>query len=296
MSQFPRNFSLQKLARSGSSRRFSTSSFRSRPSTVNPSNGSSKRPRTFFAVGMAGLATVTAYTAGTIYPFPPLALLYPVPAPPPPTDPTSPEYISHVDRIEREITSLPLLNSLRSQPDADEWYESRPYEKFPAERRPNHLTAGALRGPGRLAALPLCRAKYDETESYVFIHLGRGLCGHDGIIHGGLLATLLDETMARTAIMNLPERIGVTATLNISYRAPTKADQFVVMKIRLLDVQGRKANVAARVEDMKGTLLVEATGMFVQPRYAHLLNSVAITQVLGEPPVKRGEDLDAAKK
>lgn len=30
-----------------------------------------------------------------------------------------------------------------------------------------------------------------------YLHVGRGLCGHDGIVHGGLLATILDEAMAR---------------------------------------------------------------------------------------------------
>ena len=44
----------------------------------------------------------------------------------------------------------------------------------------NSLTAGALRGPGKLALWPLIRVKKDESESYVFVHLGRGLCGHDG--------------------------------------------------------------------------------------------------------------------
>jgi len=83
-------------------------------------------------------------------------------------------------------------------PDADEWYETRPYQAFPEERRVNNLTAGALRGPGKLALYPLIRAKKDESESAVFLHLGRGVCGHDGIVHGGLLATLLDETLART--------------------------------------------------------------------------------------------------
>jgi acyl-coenzyme A thioesterase PaaI-like protein len=39
--------------------------------------------------------------------------------------------------------------------------------------------------------------KKDESEACVFVHLGRGLCGHDGIVHGGLLATLLDEALAR---------------------------------------------------------------------------------------------------
>lgn len=61
----------------------------------------------------------------------------------------------------------------------------------------NSLTAGALRGPGKLALPPLVRAKRDESEGWVFVHVGRGLCGHDGVIHGGLLATLLDESLAR---------------------------------------------------------------------------------------------------
>lgn len=40
-------------------------------------------------------------------------------------------------------------------------------------------------------------SKKDESESYVFIHLGDEVCGHQGIVHGGLVATLLDECMGR---------------------------------------------------------------------------------------------------
>jgi acyl-coenzyme A thioesterase PaaI-like protein len=71
----------------------------------------------------------------------------------------------------------------------------------------NSLTSGTLRGPGKLALPPLVRAKRDEGESFVFVHVGRGLCGHDGIIHGGLLATLLDETLARTVSTRVLLRI-----------------------------------------------------------------------------------------
>ena len=99
--------------------------------------------------------------------------------------------------MEQKLQTLPALKALRNREDADEWYEARPYQSYPEERRVNSLTAGALRGPGKLALLPLIRAKKDESESYVFLHLGRGLCGHDGIIHGGLLATLLDESLGR---------------------------------------------------------------------------------------------------
>ena len=68
---------------------------------------------------------------------------------------------------------------------------------LPEERRVNNLTAGVLRGPGKLAVHALVRARKDEKESYVILHVGRALCGHDGIVHGGLLATLLDESLAR---------------------------------------------------------------------------------------------------
>jgi len=154
----------------------------------------------------------------------------------------------------------------------------------PKKKRVNSLTAGALRGPGKLGCIPLIRSRKDESESVVFIHVGRGLCGHDGIIHGGLLATLLDEALARTAIINLPEKVGVTANLSLNYRAPTRADQFVVIRTSLTEAKGRKTKVKGRVEDLNGVLLVEAEGTFVQPRYAKLLNSSAVRDALGEPP------------
>ncbi|KIK59046.1 hypothetical protein GYMLUDRAFT_44788 [Collybiopsis luxurians FD-317 M1] len=257
----------------------------------------------FLTLTLTAFAGLTAYAVGSIYPPSSLALLFPSPAPAPPTDPLSPEFISRTTSIETQLLNLPLLQSLRSSPDANLWYETRPYLSYPEDRRVNNLTAGALRGPGKLAVPPVVWCKRDESESFVFIHVGRGLCGHDGIVHGGMLATLLDECMARTAILNLPERIGVTATLNLNYRAPTKADQFIVIKTKIGEVKGRKAHVVARVEDLNGTLLVEAEAMFVQPKYAKLLNSAALRQVMGEAPkegapvhLADGQDLKALSK
>ena len=107
----------------------------------------------------------------------------------------------------------------------------------------NSLTGGALHGPGKLALPPLVRAKWDNSEALVFVHVGSALCGHEGIVHGGALATLLDETLGRQvstgffsspsrclipsykALINLPEKIGVTAWLHLNYKAPTRADQ-----------------------------------------------------------------------
>ena len=100
-----------------------------------------------------------------------------------------------------------------------------PYEKFDPQKVHNSLTAGSLRGPGKLAVPPIVFAKTDESEAMAVVHLGRALCGHDGIIHGGLLATVFDEALARNALLNIPSHIGVTANLNVTYKSPTAADQ-----------------------------------------------------------------------
>ncbi|KAF8639387.1 hypothetical protein AX17_001543 [Amanita inopinata Kibby_2008] len=260
-----------------------------RPYSTNPSKTNlhtdSRRSFLNLSTSLTLTATfLTAYTLGSIYPPQTLTLLFPHPSPGPPSDPTDPTSLAYTHTLETQLQTNPLLQSLRSQLDSNDWYETRPYVNFPEERRVNNLTAGALRGPGKLAVPPIVRAKRDESESWVFVHLGRGLCGHDGIVHGGLLATLLDETLARTAISNFPEKVGVTANLALNYRAPTQADQIVVIRTKLEDLQGRKARVSGRVEDLNGTLLVEASATFVQPRYAKLLNSGVIKQAMGEPP------------
>lgn len=43
---------------------------------------------------------------------------------------------------------------------------------------------------------PLCFYNKTFTELTSVVHLGKNICGHDGIIHGGLAATILDEMLA----------------------------------------------------------------------------------------------------
>ena len=57
----------------------------------------------------------------------------------------------------------------------------------------------------------------------------------------------------------------------------------MVIKIRIEEVKGRKATVSGRVEDLNGTILVEASSTFVQPRYAYLLQSPELRKAMGEP-------------
>jgi hypothetical protein len=134
------------------------------------------------------VASLVAGILCAVYPRPPTSILSPRVAPGPPAAPDSSESRTYSLSLEEKLQPLPELKKLKEREDAKDWYETRPYKNFSEERRVNNLTTGALRCPGKLALLPLLRVK-DESESIVFLHLGWGLCGHDGIIPGDLLAT-----------------------------------------------------------------------------------------------------------
>jgi len=261
--------------------------------------GSLRGARALRNISLAATLGSTAYTVGAFYPPSLVTFIAPRPAPPPP-DPKLPETQAYVERLEEQLQKLPILLKHRAAEDREAWYEVRPYQTYSEERRVNSLTAGALRGPGLLALPPLVRARRDESEGFILVHVGRGLCGHDGIVHGGLLATLLDEGLARTATQNLPEKVGVTANLTVNYRAPTRADQFIVMRVRLLEANGRKARVSGTIEDLDGNVLIEASGLFVQPRYARFLNKNTVLERMGakpaaEPPSRAPEEVSLSR-
>ena len=171
--------------------------------------------------------------------------------------------------INEYIYSHPLSRSLHADPA---WRESRPHLRYPQSQRKHSLTAATLIGPGRIPVPPL--VFLEEGKSLVSIsYLSTDLCGHVGIIHGGLLATLLDEGLARCGFSALPNKIGVTANLNINYRNPAPAGSYVVLKAETTKVEGRKVWVKGRIELLgdtiePGKLLTEAEGLFIEPKYA----------------------------
>ncbi|KAI9722787.1 MAG: hypothetical protein M1828_004483 [Chrysothrix sp. TS-e1954] len=168
--------------------------------------------------------------------------------------------------IDEALRHLPLVTELRQNPS---YTESRPALKIPEPIRPTNLTGGTLAGPGRIAVPPLVFADGGHS-SFTFLHLGHQLCGHPGILHGGLLATLLDENLARCCFPSLPKKVGVTANLKIDYRKPAPAGNNYVIKAETIKVEGRKAWVKGWIEgvegDLKGVKMVEAEALFIQPK------------------------------
>ena len=88
------------------------------------------------------------------------------------------------------------------------------------------------------------------------------------MVHGGALGTVIDENMGRAAIRHFPARTGVTASLELNYRAPVHSDNFYALHTTLDQKRSTetKAYAKCEVRDMAGRLCVEATGLFVVPK------------------------------
>ena len=172
--------------------------------------------------------------------------------------------------VDGRLKNNPVAQKLRGNPD---FVESRPHMKIPEDVRSHHFTGGIMSGPGRITVPPLVFTEKDGKSLAAFLHLGSDMCGHQGIVHGGCTATLLDEGLARCCFQALPNKVGMTASLTINYRAPLPADSFVILRATTTKVEGRKAWVKGRIESLvednqQPTVYVEASALFIEPKQA----------------------------
>ncbi|KAI8330703.1 HotDog domain-containing protein [Chlamydoabsidia padenii] len=174
---------------------------------------------------------------------------------------TDPEEIA----LAQQEANLRIVQELK-HPDS-EWQQVRAYGHLSESARKHSLTATTLRRPGSIHRLPLKFFNKDKTECIIIAHLGLNMCGHDGIIHGGLLATLLDEHLAYVTLPHLPNYTGFTANLNVNYRLPVKSNQWVIIRGKLDRVEGRKAWADAWIEHVEnGSRFTEAKALYISPR------------------------------
>lgn len=86
--------------------------------------------------------------------------------------------------------------------------------------------------------------------------------GATGFAHGGMIATLLDEAMAK---VNGKGGIkAVTLRLTVSYRKMAPVNQELRLTGRRVRCRGRKLYLLSQLLDSSGHLLAEARGLFLR--------------------------------
>ena len=87
--------------------------------------------------------------------------------------------------------------------------------------------------------------------------------GYEGIAHGGLISTVLDEVMGWAIYVR--KLWAVTGTINVRYRKPAPIGEPLTATAWVENVSGRKVDVRANlVRDSDQVVLAEATSIFVR--------------------------------
>ncbi len=121
-------------------------------------------------------------------------------------------------------------------------------------------------GPGNPVAPPMVASQTPDGRAEGRVTLGKPHEGPPGLVHGGVVATLLDHVLARA--IRAAGRGGLTATLTVTYRRPVRLGVPLVATAEMGATEGRRTTATARLvaEDDPGTTLAEAEGLFVALR------------------------------
>jgi uncharacterized protein (TIGR00369 family) len=87
--------------------------------------------------------------------------------------------------------------------------------------------------------------------------------GYHGVVHGGILATLLDEVMAH-AVMRAGGSNAATAQLEIRYRMPAMVGDPLRVEAAVLRVSGRRIQAEGRIVREDGQVVAEGQALFLQ--------------------------------
>ena len=118
-------------------------------------------------------------------------------------------------------------------------------------------------GPGSPVAPPMQVSDTPDGRATGRVTVGKAHEGPPGLVHGGVVATLLDHVLARAA--RAPGRGGLTATLTVRYRRPVCLGVPLLLTAEVGETSGRRTPATARLtaEDAPDTVLAEAEGLFV---------------------------------
>ena len=88
--------------------------------------------------------------------------------------------------------------------------------------------------------------------------------GPAGYLHGGIIATLLDEAMSKS--VRAQGLTAMTRQMEINYLRPVPSGAPIRVEGRLVRSEGRKHWSEARIVDTRGHTLADAKGLFIEVR------------------------------
>ena len=200
----------------------------------------------------------------------------------------TPEDVLHAANVQRQriafSDTIDVVRAMKSDPDWEEWQmdpSGGPASESAAATGRVRLTTGPMGGiDGMGGGHRIFRNKATGTVTSI-VFIGQSLSGWPMVVHGGALATILDEALGRCAIQLLQAGTAVTARLELSYKKVSLTGHYFVVTCNpeledgtLLDggkLARRKLWCNAKLaqvskEGKTGPANVEARALFVVPQ------------------------------
>ena len=92
--------------------------------------------------------------------------------------------------------------------------------------------------------------------------IGPQFQGGTGFVHGGIIATLLDEVMGKVSRFHGVH--AVTAELSVEYLRPVPVDEDLIVEGYEVKREGRNLHYAGEIRDASGAVLARSRGRFVE--------------------------------
>ncbi|KYZ75557.1 thioesterase [Anaerosporomusa subterranea] len=100
----------------------------------------------------------------------------------------------------------------------------------------------------------------EENETYISTFTpGPEHQSYNGVLHGGIISTLLDEIMAR--YLYAKGQTAVTAKLEVRFRAPTPIGQPLTIRGRIVGQKGSMYEMAGSIALADGTITAESKAL-----------------------------------
>ena len=103
-----------------------------------------------------------------------------------------------------------------------------------------------------------------NAKIHVTFNPNSKLQGHEGVLHGGLTATLLDNVAGCLAFLACDLTPAVTAYLNINYQKPMSVDQDYVAVIEVDKIDGRKVYIKGQIVDKDNNVYTSMDTLYVK--------------------------------
>jgi uncharacterized protein (TIGR00369 family) len=119
-------------------------------------------------------------------------------------------------------------------------------------------------GPANPIGLKLKFTIDEETgETVSRIKFADHFQGWQGVLHGGLISTVLDEVMFYANHQKTKKK-SVTAELNVRFKKPARMEKEFTIKGKVVDIRKRLVFTEGSLVDSDNNVVATATGKFLQ--------------------------------